>query len=128
MRREQFMCRRMNIYIRYYNEQRWEQCLSFSETHDTGFFLNKFNELYELAPKNLKPIKVSMWFSNFVNEKEHQLSFFENDKRNQVYKAVDSINDKFGRDTIFVGSLQNNIDSAPTRIAFTQIPELDEVD
>lgn len=128
LRREKMMCKRMSIYIRYYNDLRWEQNLQFHETQDTGFFLQKFNEVYEYSHRTQKPIKVSIWLSDFRAETEHQLSFFENERRNQAFKVMDTINEKFGKDTVYVGALQEHLESAPTRIAFGKIPDLDELD
>lgn len=128
LRRAGFMARQMNVYVKFFNEVRWYDAISFHETQDTSFFINKFNELYEYAPKNEKPLKISITLSDFISEKEHQLSFFENDGGNALFKVVDEINSKFGRDTIYVGSLHDKLKSAPTRIAFSRIPELDEVE
>ncbi len=128
LRREKMMCKKMNIYIRYYNDLRWEQGLQFHETQDTGFFLQKFNEVYDHSYRTQKPIKVSIWLSDFRAETEHQLSFFANEKRNQAFKTMDALNEKFGKDTVYVGALQEHLQAAPTRIAFGKIPDLDEIE
>lgn len=128
LRRAGLMARQMNIYVKFFNEVRWYDAISFQETQDTRFFINKFNELYEYAPKKEKPLKVSITLGDFISEKEHQLSFFENEKGSALFKAVDEINHRYGRDTVYVGSLHKKLKSAPTRIAFSRIPDLDEVE
>ena len=65
---------------------------------------------------------------DFVEEGQHQTSFFENDTANELYKTVDALNDRFGRNTVYAGTLHQQLSAAPTRIAFQRIPGLDEVD
>ena len=83
---------------------------------------------YKNCPRQLKAIKVGVVLFDFVAEKEHQMSFFEDDKKNSFFKIVDQINDKYGKNTIHFASLHEHIHSAPTHIAFSRIPELDELD
>lgn len=128
LRRAGFMARQMNVYVKFFNEVRWYDTIGFHETQDTSFFINKFNELYEHVPKNEKPLKVSITLSDFISEKEHQLSFFTSNTGNTLFRVVDEINSKYGRDTVYIGSLHEKLKSAPTRIAFSRIPDLDEVE
>lgn len=128
MRKEKMMCKKISFFIKYTNGQYWEHHARLSETQDTSIMLQKLKEFYAFSPRKPTPIKVTIWLSDFVPETQHQLSFFENEKRNTVFQAVDAINQKYGRDTVYVGSLHNHRSTAPTRIAFSRIPEIDEVD
>ncbi len=128
LRKEKMMCKKISFYVKYTNGQYWEHHVRLSETQDTSLMLQKLKEFYAFSPRKLTPIKVTIWLSDFVPETQHQLSFFENEKRNTVFQAVDAINQKYGRDTVYVGSLHDHRSTAPTRIAFSRIPELDEVD
>jgi hypothetical protein len=77
-------------------------------------------------PRSFKPLRVSVVLSDFRKAENHQFSFFENTKREQLFGVVDKLNEKFGKDTVYVACLQDNLDSAPTAIAFSRIPELEE--
>lgn len=128
LRRGQWMTRKMYLSIRFLNGQKWNQEFSFHETQDTGFLITQLTNAYKNSPRNMKPIKVSVTLFDFISEKQHQLSFFENDKKNSFYKVIDKINDKYGKNTIHIASLHEHLGAAPTRIAFSRIPELDELD
>ena len=48
-------------------------------------------------------------------------------KRESLSNAMDFINSKFGRDSIVIGNLPNEINQfSGTKIAFTRIPEKEE--
>lgn len=128
MRAQNFMCRKLSLGVRYMDGDKASHEVSFSATQDSGLLLQHMNVLYNKLPKNKKPRKVSIVLFDFVLEHEHQLSFFEKRNRSTIYKAVDKLNQKFGRNTVIAGSLLDDLDAAPTHIAFQRIPGLDEVD
>ncbi|MFN7903822.1 MAG: DNA polymerase [Pseudobdellovibrionaceae bacterium] len=126
MRDEGLMCRKLGISIKFYNNLRMETEEKTFETSNTSQLASLIVEYWKSIPKNQKPMKVSIVLSDFIDEKEHQISFFENDKKERVFKTVDEINKKFGKNAVHIGSLKNVLDTAPTRIAFSRIPELEE--
>lgn len=128
LRRGKWMAKKMYVSIRFLNGQKWQHEISFHETQDSGFLITQLTKAYKNCPKNIRPIKASVGLFDFIPETEHQLSFFENDKKNSFYKLVDKINDKYGKHTLHIASLHDHLDAAPTRIAFSRIPELDELD
>ncbi len=128
LRRSKWMAKRMMVSIRYLNQTKWKEEFILHETQDTGLLIKKMTEGLRRCPKEARPLKVGITLYDFVPESEHQLSFFENDKKNKFFKAVDAINEKYGKDTVHLASLHNHLGSAPTRIAFSRIPELDELD
>ncbi|MCB9072028.1 MAG: DNA-directed DNA polymerase [Bdellovibrionaceae bacterium] len=127
LRAKNMMARKMYLSIRLTDGERFFKEISFHPTQDSGFLLQKLKEMYQ-ATRGKKPRKISVTLFDFVKETEQQLSFFENDNRNRIYKAVDAINQRYGRNTVFSGSLLDDKNTAPTRIAFQRIPGLDEVD
>lgn len=128
MRAQNFMAKKLSLNVRYMDHDKLFEDTSFPATQDSGLLLQQINFLYNKLPKNKKPRKVGIVLSDFVLESEHQLSFFEKQNRNAIYKAVDKLNQKFGRNTVIAGSLLDTKDTAPTHIAFQRIPGLDEVD
>jgi DNA polymerase-4 len=127
LRRAKMMSKSLNITIRYMDGYRFEETFHFHATQDTSLFLKLFNEAYKKAPLKGKPFKASITLANFTAEQEHQLSMFENEKRNVLFKAVDAINNRYGKSTVYVASLHEQQEAAPTRIAFSRIPEIDEL-
>lgn len=77
-------------------------------------------------PRQYKPLMVSVVLSDFQKAENHQFSFFENTKKEQLFGIMDKLNEKFGKDTVYLACLQDKMDVAPTAIAFSRIPELEE--
>ncbi len=126
VRDEGLLCRRLGVGVKFYNDERFDFEEKVFETANTSQLATLIVEKWKKIPKNLKPIKVSVVLSDFVDEKEHQISFFENTKKEQIFKTIDQINKKYGKNTVHIGILQSTLDAAPTRIAFSRIPEIDE--
>ncbi len=128
LRAQKMMARRLSLSVRYLDGHRHDEECRMEGTQDSSFLLKQINSMYKTAPRK-KPIKVSIVLSDFVSEQEFQLSLFGNNpKAQKAFQAVDKINARYGKDTIYVGSLHEKLGSAPTRIAFQRIPGLDEVD
>ena len=79
-------------------------------------------ELYE------KPFYVGVWLGNLVPDHLHTLSLFSSleteSRRTRLSTTMDALNLKFGTDTLFPASMLLAKAAAPTRIAFTSIPDL----
>ena len=60
---------------------------------------------------------------DLVPDDVHTLALFEDDKRTRIATAMDAINAKFGTDTIYFAGIHVAKAAAPTRIAFTSIPD-----
>jgi DNA polymerase-4 len=132
MRKAGFMAREMSLQIKcmglnWQTPVRYYTDFKFDETQDTGHFIGLIEEHFAKIPLDVKPIKASVTLSNFVHEAEHQLTFFGNEKKNKIHKVMDSINERFGKNTVYPSSLLKEMKAAPTRIAFSRIPELDEI-
>lgn len=128
LRRSQWMARRLHISVRFLNGTKWKDEIALSETQDTRLMISLLIQSYRQCPRNVKPIKVDVTLSDFCSEKEHQMSFFEDGKKDSFYKVIDQINEKYGKDTIHLASLHEYTRSARTHIAFSRIPELDELE
>jgi DNA polymerase-4 len=68
---------------------------------------------------------VAIALYDLVPDSQHYFSLFEDTKRQQLTKALDNINAKYGKYTIYFGGMAGVEMSAPTRIAFTSIPQFD---
>jgi len=77
------------------------------------------------VPKG-KPFWVGIALYGLVPEKGHTLSLFGEEKRSRLSLAMDKINRKYGKDAIYFGGISSALDSAPTRIAFTSVPDVDD--
>ncbi|MBC7372211.1 MAG: DNA polymerase [Bdellovibrionaceae bacterium] len=127
MRKENFLTRHMSLSVKFLGyQENFERTIKLQETQDTSLLMTQLNRIYQEMPRKQKPLRVSVVLSDFRKAEEHQFSFFENTKKEQLFSVVDKLNEKFGKDTVYVGSLHDNLDVAPTGIAFSRIPELEE--
>jgi len=75
------------------------------------------------TPEHQKPFFVAITLRNLIPEAEVQTSLFEEPgNRNQLSATMDKLNLKYGHTTLHFAGMLPARDSAPTRIAFTQIP------
>lgn len=85
-----------------------------------------WEKLWESCPATT-PLQVGVWLSDLVPDEQHSLSLFENDERQfRLSSVVDTLNDRFGQRTVYLAGIHSVRDTAPTRIAFTSIPDLKE--
>jgi DNA polymerase-4 len=74
-------------------------------------------------PEHRRPFFVGVTLRNLIPEDEMQAMLFEEPgNRNQLSAAMDKLNLKYGHTTLHFAGMLAARDSAPTRIAFTQIP------
>ncbi len=127
LRKENFLTKRLSLSVKFMNHhEKFEKSIKLQETQDTALLLVQLNRFFTEISRKYKPLMVSVVLSDFRNSESHQLSFFENTKREQLFGVVDKINEKFGKDTIYLACLHDKMDVAPAAIAFSRIPELEE--
>jgi len=127
LRKEGFLTKRLSLTVKFMNyHERFERSVKLDETQDTSLLMSHLNKFFVEMPRKYKPFMLSVVLSDFRKSENHQFSFFENTKREQLFGVVDKINEKFGKDTVYLAVLQDKMDAAPSAIAFSRIPELEE--
>ncbi len=128
MRKLGFWARGFSLYVRYMMPDRkirtWGDSVKLLECQDTFTVLEALRELWIEAPIG-KPFAVGVCFFNFVTEEEHTLGLFGGQKKQALSDALDGINGKFGNNALYYGGIHHVRDEAPTRISFTNVPELE---
>ncbi len=128
LRKEKTKTCGLGIYIKFYNQERFENSITFSETDDMQFMNQQLKKLWEPVEKNFankKPLKVAVVLTD-LTVGPAQMSFFDNPKSTNVNQALDLINSKFGANSLFIASTKNVLGSGKTRISFNHIPDLNE--
>jgi len=107
------------IYIKFYKNQRFKITRK-TEAINNDWDLNKIIfEILEFCPIREKPLKIAISVFNLNQINGHQLSIFENNnKTNSLFSAIDKINDRFGIQTVYLGSSAGALKAAPDRISF----------
>ena len=103
----------------------WECHTRVVETQDTLALLDTFRKLWQNCPRG-KPTFVGIALYDLVPDFLHSLSIFEEDhKRLKISEAMDSINKKFGANTVYAGGIHDVRDAAPICVAFSSIPDFE---
>jgi DNA polymerase-4 len=105
----------------------WGVKTKLMETQDTPTLLKALDKLWSQVPSG-KPLWIGVTLFPIVPLNQHMPSLFDNPKQEKLSLVMDQINDTYGRDTAYFAALHDAREKAPTRIAFTQIPDLSEVD
>jgi len=104
----------------------WGMEARFRPCQDTLSLLEALQGCWKQSPtgpEHQKPFFVGITLRNLIPEDEVQTTLFEEPgNRNQLSATMDKLNLKYGHTTLHFAGMLPARDSAPTRIAFTQIP------
>ena len=104
----------------------WGMEARFRPCQDTLSLLEALQGCWKQSPtgpEHMKPFFVGVTLRNLIPEADVQTSLFEEPgNRNQLSATMDKLNLKYGHTTLHFAGMLPARDSAPTRIAFTQIP------
>lgn len=124
LRHERLVSGRLILCLDYLNDQSWHEKLKLDPSDDTLELLHVLKQLWQRRPCNTPPLlRVGVVLTELLEKRGHSLSLFGDVyNREQLNTTMDSINEKFGRNSVYFGGAHLARDSAPMRIAFTHIP------
>ena len=109
----------------------WSRATSLIECQDNQTLIEGLQKLWAQRPQGLgfeKPFYVGIAFGSLVPDHLHTLSLFSSleseTRRARIATTMDSLNHKYGTHTVMSASMLLAGAAAPTRIAFSSIPEL----
>ena len=104
----------------------WGMEARFPACQDTLTLLEALRGAWAKAPRGpeyARPFFVGVTMHNLMPESEYQAGLFgDPDNRAELAAAMDKLNLKYGHTTLHFAGMLPARESAPTRIAFTQIP------
>jgi DNA polymerase-4 len=124
LRRMNYWCSSLALYMKFMNRPKWETHVNFVECQDTLTLLEALQKLWNGFPATGKPLAVGVTLYNLVPDHLHNFGIFDEEKRTGLAKAMDKLNAKYGKTAVHFGGMTGR--AAPTRIAFTSIPELED--
>ena len=134
MRKMCHAARGMQIFVRTIDKRSWSAHTSFKESDDTMFFVEVFaflwkqNIEYSMSCGNV-PLAVGVTLFGLKPVEYCTRSLFDHDDaRQNLNKAVDNLNENFGKNAIYLGGAHHALHAAPDKIAFTHIPQINERD
>lgn len=128
MRSYDLLASRIAVKIKFRNMPSWSLESAISPTDNTLTLIKALETFLQHYP-NVKqePYAVGVSFSGLLTAEEAARDLFqteplENEKK--LNKAIDALNLKFGKNTIYFGGAHQALKDAPMRIAFNHIPDL----
>lgn len=125
LRKLNYWCRFLYVSIRFIDGSKWYNETKIIEAQDDLTFIAALKALWS-PPENKTPLKVSLWLNDLVHDSQHSTSFFEDYKSLKLSQTLDSIQQKFGRKSVYFAGSQKAQNTAQVRIAFTNIPEIEK--
>ncbi len=129
MRSYDLLTSRISVKVKFRNAPSWQMESSVSPTDNTLRLIEALEIFMQHYPKiKTEPYAVGVSFSCLVTADEvardlFQIEPLENEKR--LNKAIDTLNLKFGKNTIYFGGAHEALKDAPMRIAFNHIPDIE---
>jgi DNA polymerase-4 len=128
MRSYDLLASKMGIKVKFRDMPSWSAESAISPTDNTLRLIEVLETFWQHYPKTKHaPYAVGISFSGLVTADEvardlFQIEPLENEKK--LNKAIDTLNLKFGKNTIYFGGAHEALKDAPMRIAFSHIPDL----
>ncbi len=127
MRRLGYAAGRLDVYVALLEHRFWQGGASMTHCQDTASLLGAFASIWTRRGEFGRPLKVGLVLSNLLAAEGATLPLFPAEQKLiGLSQAMDRINARYGRETVHLGTVHEVLDSAPTRIAFTNIPELND--
>ena len=123
LRREGYYCRRIGLDVKWDRAGgHWTAETAFHETFDTAFLLRRVESMAARMPPG-RPLRVGIAVSGLVAVESHQPDLFAQPQRQELTRALDWLNGRFGRNTVGYGAC---VPLATGKIAFQRVPDLAE--
>ena len=124
LRRNNYWAGRMEVYVSFtFREEGWSGSIGLGLCRDTLTMIEAFHDLWRRRPRCDRPMQVAVTLYNLVPDSSvSQPLFPAEQQRLDLSRVIDQLNDKFGAGTVYFGGIHHVRQSAPTRIAFNQIP------
>lgn len=115
---------KLAVGVRYEDGSRWDADSPLPRCQDTLALLRRFGDLWAGRPAGRRPKKVGMLLSDLVPAQAVTPSLFAEERQlTALSHVMDSINRAFGKGSVRFGGVCGSEDTAPTRVAFTRIPD-----
>jgi len=145
LRRTEFVTAQMVVSLRFESGEKRRAQVKFQPVCDNAALMHAFMVLWNLLvpsdePRRIKKVAISLLKITPQWQKERQVDLFawadaaqevpsvdERKKQEKLSRAMDVLNQRYGRDTVVQGFLPMRTHGfSGTKIAFTRIPQIEE--
>jgi DNA polymerase-4 len=124
LRKLHHMAGRMGVSVKYTDGSRWNNEMRFRETDDTLQLLRILDRLWSRREQSATPMAVGVVLFELVPREGTTLPLFEKPAvSDSLNRAIDTLNKRYGKNTVYFGGAHHALGSAPMRIAFNRIPD-----
>jgi len=116
----------LHVQVRRLDRSSWEKRIRLDPTHDTLQLLDVLNILWADYPAegDAAPLKVGITLADLYEQSDQSRSLFDNiEARGRLNAAIDRLNLRYGKNTVYFGGAHQALGAAPMRIAFNHIPD-----
>jgi DNA polymerase-4 len=111
--------------LSYTRRGKWKSTASLAPCQDTQTMVRALSAIWRGRPAAGTPIKVSVVLYDLVHDAcRTPPLFIEDVRRPKLTQAMDSANNRFGANTVYLAAMHRSLHTAPSRIAFTHIPDI----
>ena len=123
LRRLGFHARTMDIYVTSYDHDFWKTHIRFDASQDLWTLMNLLISKFDCPVR--RPVKVAITLGDLIADDAVTPSLFSEERQRHIAtRTVDTINEKFGRGTIWPASLTGVRLHAGDKIAFSKVSDL----
>ncbi|MBL1218501.1 MAG: DNA polymerase [Planctomycetes bacterium] len=122
-----YWAKRLHILVIYMDGPKWKATASLGLCQDTTTMIEVFSRQWDARPHtSCVPLKVGMRLDDLTENRQAPIPLFPGErKRVRLARAIDDLNGRFGRHTVYFASMHHTRAAAPIRIAFGNIPDLE---
>jgi DNA polymerase-4 len=114
----------------------WAAEVRAGETDSTLAIMRMLDRLWRSRPEPSRPIlQVGVVLSRLCEKTNHTPSLFEtvaetmasfdNEKQKRLDETIDKLRARYGRKVVYFGGIQESRESAPMRISFNHVPNVE---
>ncbi len=119
---------KIHVRVKFINQPTWVSKTNCSPTDNSLAVTHTFEQLWKNYPTdNTTPLAVGISFSDFINKEEYIVDLFETEiveTNKKLSTALDKLNSKYGKNTIYLGGAHNALYASQVKIAFNYVPDL----
>ncbi|WP_047534041.1 DNA polymerase Y family protein [Methylotenera sp. N17] len=128
MRSYALLTTRMSVKVKFRDHPSFYGESGISATDNTLSLIQSLETLWQRYPQHLtEPVAVEVSFSGLSNTNEAAYDLFAEkpaETETKLNKAMDMLNLKYGKNTVYFAGAHQALKSAPMRIAFNHIPDV----
>ncbi|MGI9050386.1 MAG: DNA polymerase Y family protein [Rubrobacteraceae bacterium] len=115
----------MSVHVSSVRREKWKAAASLGLCQDTQTIVRTLSALWKERRISGIPLKVSVVLYDLIPEASTTPPLFvESPGLTEMTRAMDSINSRFGANTIYLAAMHRSANTAPSRISFTHIPDI----